>query len=85
MISERHHFLISKKNIRGNRFELNGSEGFHLSRVARLKVGDEIFLLDLHGNAHRGTIETIHTGVVSGTILDKTEQYRGHRGAGDLR
>lgn len=24
MISERHHFLISEKNIRGNRFELNG-------------------------------------------------------------
>ena len=89
-MSEGHHFLISPTNISGNQFWLNGSEGFHLSHVLRLGVGDEIFLLNSHGNAHRALIEKIESGVVSGTIRQTITEYhesrtRLHLGFGILK
>ncbi|MEE9166951.1 MAG: RsmE family RNA methyltransferase [Candidatus Neomarinimicrobiota bacterium] len=90
MTSERHHFVISSRNTNGKCFTLDGTEAHHLCRVARLGVGDEVFLLDLTGSAHRASIETIETGVVSGRILETRENYheslpRLHLGTGILK
>lgn len=90
MTSERHHFLISSTDVRGNRFRLDGSEGHHAARVARLGEGDEIFLLDRRGRAYRATIHRIRTGIVEGSIGETLENYhesmpRVHLGIGILK
>lgn len=72
-MTERHHFLIEPQRINENEFSLNGSEGHHLKNVVRLKVGDEIFLLDQKGNAYRSVIEEVGnqiTGHVEEIIPD---------------
>jgi len=89
-MTERHHFLISSDHIKGKRFELNKNESFHLNHVSRLSKGDEIFLLDLQGDAYRGCIQKIEEGTISGFIEDRIEQYqesttRLHLGVGILK
>lgn len=90
MTRERHHFIVSARALKGGRFTLDGTEAHHLSRVARLDVGDEIFLLDLQGNAHRASIEEINNGMVSGIIHETEKDYnesipRLHLGIGILK
>ncbi|MFQ6615597.1 MAG: RsmE family RNA methyltransferase [Fidelibacterota bacterium] len=91
MTSESHHFVVRPEDIEGgDRFRLNGEEAHHLSRSARLKVGDEVFLLDGRGNARLGTIDRMEAGEVSGTILETLPQYhesavRIHLGLGNLK
>ncbi|MFQ6676552.1 MAG: RsmE family RNA methyltransferase [Fidelibacterota bacterium] len=91
MTAERHYFVIDPEAVTGgDRFSLNGTEAHHLSRVARLHVGDEVILLDGKGNAHRGIIDAMEKERVSGRVLETMKEYhepavRIHLGVGNLK
>ena len=74
-MTERHHFILSDNQIKGKHFHLNGGEGHHLSHVARIGVGDEVYLIDTRGRAYRAAVDSVGEGGVNGSILDVIEDY----------
>ncbi|MDP6592779.1 MAG: RsmE family RNA methyltransferase [Candidatus Marinimicrobia bacterium] len=74
-MAERHHFILSDNQIEDGRFHLNGDEAHHLSNVARIGVGDEVYLIDTRGKAYRAAVDSISEGAVRGPILDMIQGY----------
>jgi len=53
------HFFIAQRDIAGARGRVSGAEHHHLSRVARLRPGDEVRLFDESGGRYSARIEKI--------------------------
>ena len=62
-------FYLNPGNLNGNSFFLDQQESHHLSEVFRLKLKDQICLLDGLGTGYIGEIKTIENGIVSGGII----------------
>ena len=62
-------FYLNPGNLNGNSFFLDQQESHHLSEVFRLKLKDQICLLDGLGTGYIGKIKTIENGIVSGAII----------------
>jgi len=50
---------------------VSGSEARHIWKVLRMRVGDELFLMDKNGNRYRGSIEEIRQGKVFVAIKER--------------
>ncbi|MBH31830.1 MAG: hypothetical protein CMG71_07600 [Candidatus Marinimicrobia bacterium] len=74
-MAERRHFIIHSDSLFGNRFILNGDEGHHASRVTRIRIGDEITLLDTAGPAYAGVVEQVKGDTIKGRVSEKIEDY----------
>ena len=72
---ERRHFIINPKSLTGDRFVLNGQEGRHAARVARMNSGDGITLLDRSGAAYEAVVETVNGERIEGRIDYKIDRY----------
>jgi 16S rRNA (uracil1498-N3)-methyltransferase len=64
------HFFISKTGLAGTRGLLSGSEHHHLSRVVRMRAGDEIRLFDEDGILYRARIERIGRDATALLLFD---------------
>ncbi len=67
-MANEHFFYISPDNITKNSFTLDAEEAHHASNVLRMKVEDEIWLLDGLGTAYKGIIKQ-NGQKVSGEII----------------
>ena len=65
------HTIIERKNIKGDRALITGSEVRHVGRVLRLDVGDTINLLDEMGWEYRGVITAKKTQAIEVKIVEK--------------
>ena len=63
-------FFVHPNNINSNYFSLDEIESHHISSVLRLKINDNIYLIDGGGTAYKATIGKISKGKVSGKIID---------------
>ena len=63
-------FFIDPDNIDKKYFSLDETESHHISSVLRLKINDNIYLIDGEGTAYKATIEKISKEKVSGKIID---------------
>ncbi|HVE13144.1 MAG TPA: RsmE family RNA methyltransferase [Elusimicrobiota bacterium] len=61
-------FLAEPSDIAQGRFILRGPEAFHVSRVLRRKVGDEIEIFDGKGGRYGGIIRSIGEAEVAGDV-----------------
>ena len=61
-------FFINPHNFNGDTFYLDQEESIHATRVLRLKIGDDICLLNGIGTGYFGKIDSLETHV-SGSIL----------------
>ncbi len=61
-------FYINPDNFNGDTFYLDQEESIHATRVLRLKIGDDICLLNGIGTGYFGKIDSLETHV-SGSIL----------------
>jgi len=66
-----HRFFVKKENIFKDGITIEGEDVQHISRVLRLKEGDEITLCDQHGTDYHVTIEYITKNSIRTTIIDK--------------
>ncbi|MDP5957291.1 MAG: RsmE family RNA methyltransferase [Candidatus Marinimicrobia bacterium] len=73
-MADEHFFYISPNNLTKNRFTLDAEEAHHASNVLRLKVDDEIWLLDGLGTAYKGIIKQ-NGQEVSGEIISEFPDY----------
>ena len=74
-MAERRHFIIHPDRLSGDRFVLNGEEGHHASRVTRIRIGDEITLLDTAGPAYAGVVEQVSGDRIEGCVVEKINDY----------
>ena len=63
-------FFVYPNNIDNKYFFLDTTESHHISNVLRLKINDNIYLIDGNGNAYNATIEKISEEKVSGKITN---------------
>ena len=63
-------FFVNPDNIDKKYFSLDETESHHISSVLRLKINDNIYLIDGEGTAYKATIEKISKEKVSGKIID---------------
>lgn len=63
------HFFIARRDIDGARGRVSGAEHHHLSRVARLRPGDEVRLFDESGGRYAARIERIGPDATDLVIL----------------
>lgn len=63
-------FFVYPNNIDNKYFSLDTTESHHISNVLRLKINDNIYLIDGNGNAYNATIEKISEEKVSGKITN---------------
>ncbi|MFL3027299.1 MAG: RsmE family RNA methyltransferase [Candidatus Neomarinimicrobiota bacterium] len=63
-------FFVNPNNIDNKYFYLDKTESHHISSVLRLKINENIYLIDGNGTAYHATIEQITKDKVSGKITD---------------
>lgn len=63
-------FFVNPNNIDNKEFFLDENESHHLRKVLRLKIHNEIYLIDGKGTAYRAIIEKISKEKVFGKILE---------------
>ncbi len=63
-------FFVNPNNIDNNYFFLDEVESHHLTNVLRLKIYDDIYLIDGEGIAYKAIIEKISKEKVSGKITE---------------
>jgi len=68
-------FYVDTKNISNDLFSLNEQESYHITKVLRRSIGNNIWLVDGIGSAYYGTIQNIQDDVVSGQILEVFPKY----------
>lgn len=68
-------FYVDTKNISNDLFFLNEQESYHITKVLRRSIGNNIWLVDGIGSAYYGTIQNIQDDVVSGQILEVFPKY----------
>jgi len=56
-LSDFRSFFVNPNNIDNNYFFLDETESHHLSNVVRLKIYDDIYLIDGEGIAYKAIIE----------------------------
>jgi 16S rRNA (uracil1498-N3)-methyltransferase len=64
-------FFIPSRDVDGSRGRLSGDEHHHLSRVARLRPGDEVGLFDESGTRYLGRIERIGPDATDVVLLSR--------------
>ena len=62
-------FYITKEDISGNTASITGEEAQHISRVLRMKKGDEVTLCDGEGNFHEARLCDFSQNCVTAEIL----------------
>jgi 16S rRNA (uracil1498-N3)-methyltransferase len=67
------HFLIACRDISGSAGRLSGAEHHHLSRVARMRPGDEVGLFDEDGRLYSARIASIGPDATDLLILSSTD------------
>lgn len=65
------HFYINPDNIKGNTFQITGSQVHHLVTVRRCVAGSELSLFDGTGKTYLGKIENISKDKITGAILEE--------------
>ena len=65
------HFFIEKKRISGNLLILEGREHHHLSRVARCRSGEVIWLFDESGMKYKAKVGWIGPEATNLTVLER--------------
>lgn len=73
-----HRFFIKEKPEGSARILLKGTEHHHLSKVARIKPGEQVWLFDEDGKQHKACVETIERDQTSLLIL-ATEKKQEHK------
>ncbi len=68
-------FYVDTKNISNDLFFLNEQESYHITKVLRRSIGNNIWLVDGIGSAYYGTIQNIQDDVVSGKIFEVFPKY----------
>ncbi|NHZ87142.1 MAG: RsmE family RNA methyltransferase [Planctomycetia bacterium] len=68
-------FYVEPSNISSQKFILNRQESYHITKVLRRSIGDNIWLIDGLGNAYNGIIRNIQKDIVSGRILEVFPKY----------
>ena len=68
-------FFVDPDKIQKNYFTLNKKESHHLSNVLRIKVGEQVWLIDGVGTSYNGVIENILPEKVTGTIKEVFPKY----------
>lgn len=58
------HFFISAEQIEDNRVSLNGPDVIHITKVLRLRPGENLIFMDGRGKSYLAAIEKIITGEV---------------------
>jgi 16S rRNA (uracil1498-N3)-methyltransferase len=71
-----HRFFIREENICEEGITIEGEDVQHISRVLRLREGDQITLCDQKGMDYQASIESISKHIVKTTVLSK-EPSRG--------
>lgn len=66
-----HRFFIKQTDISNNNIIIEGEDVQHISKVLRLKEGDNIVLCDQQGTDYNVVIENISKQTVKTTIIDK--------------
>lgn len=61
-------FYITKNDITGDTAVITGEEAQHISRVLRMKKGDEVTLCDGEGNFHEAVLESFSEKTVTAKI-----------------
>ena len=64
-----HRFFAEKKNISKSFIVLQGSDVSHIRNVLRLKVGDQVEVLDGEGSLYLVNLADINTNSIKGEIL----------------
>lgn len=64
-------FYTPPENIRQRSFVIYGAEAFHVLKVMRKKIGDEIFITDGQGWQYQGKILEVAKTKVQGEILNE--------------
>ena len=64
-----HRFFTEKENISTNFIDLKGSDVGHIRKVLRLKVGDQIEVLDGEGSLYLVNLTDINIKSIKGKIL----------------
>lgn len=73
-MADEHFFYISPHNLTNNRFTLDTEEAHHAINVLRMKIDDEIWLLDGLGTAYKGIIKQ-NGQEVSGEIISVSPEF----------
>ncbi len=68
-------FYVEPTNVSNEKFILNRQESYHITKVLRKSIGDNIWLIDGLGSAYNGIIQNIQKEVVSGRILEVFPKY----------
>ncbi len=66
-----HRFFVKQENIINENISIDGEDVQHISKVLRLKEGEEIVLCDQQGTDYKVTIESISKQSIRTTIQDK--------------
>ena len=71
------HFLIQKEEIKENFIELNDNESlFHLTKVLRVKIGEEIKFIDANQIIYLTKIIDIKKNFIKAEIIEKSKSER---------
>lgn len=71
------HFLIKKEEIKGNFIELIDNDSFfHLTRVLRVKLGENVKFIDENQNVYLSKITEISKNILKAEITDKYKSDR---------
>ena len=68
-----HRFFTEKENISSNFIVLQGSDVSHIRKVLRLKVGDQIEVLDGEGSLYLVNLADININTIKGEILSSEQ------------
>lgn len=68
------HFFINKDRITGRILTIEGAEHHHLSRAARCRTGDVVWLFDEEGTKYKVKIEAIGRKTTTLILLEKSER-----------
>ena len=74
-MSEHRHFIINPKNLCDDIFVLNGNEGHHAARVAHIKKGDSITLIEGNGSAYDAVVDEVVGDHIKGHIIRLMKNY----------
>lgn len=65
-------FYVEEGAAAGDRLELRGTMAQRLTRVLRMRAGDEIIVFDGSGEDARVRLDALSDGAVTGTVLERT-------------
>lgn len=73
-----HRFFIKEKPEGSARIFLEGTEHHHLSKVARIKPGEQVWVFDEDGKQHKACVETVERDRTSLLILasEKRQEHK---------